>query len=47
MSRVGAYRGFGLWHEDIKEVAGICVDTKEIERISHQFGEEVEVFYKK
>lgn len=47
MGRVGAYRPFGLGHEDMKEVAGICVDTKEIERVSHQLGEEVEVFYKK
>jgi len=47
MGRVGAYRPFGLGHEDIKEIAGIFVDTKEIERVSHQLGEEVEVFYKK
>ena len=47
MGRVGAYRPFGLGHEDIKEMAGICVDTKEIERVSHQLGEEVEVFNKK
>ena len=37
MGRVGAYRPFGLGHEDIKEMAGICVDTKEIERVSNQF----------
>jgi len=47
MGRVGAYRPFGLGHEDIKEMAGICVDTKEIERVSNRLGEEVEVFYKK
>jgi hypothetical protein len=47
MSRVGAYRPFGLGHEDIKEMAGICVDTKEVERVSNQLGEEVEVFNKK
>jgi len=47
MGRVGAYRPFGLGHEDIKEMAGIGVATKEIERVSHQLGEEVEVFYKK
>lgn len=47
MGRVGAYRPFGLGHEDIKEMAGILVDTKEIERVSHQLGEEVELFYKK
>jgi hypothetical protein len=47
MGRVGAYRPFGLGHEDIKEMAGICVDTKEIERSCHQLGRDVEVFYKK
>jgi len=47
MGRVGAYRPFGLGHEDIKEMAGICVDTKEIERVSNQIGEQAEVFYKK
>jgi hypothetical protein len=47
MSTVGAYRPFGLGHQDIKQMAGICVDTKEIERISHQLGEQVEVFHKK
>ena len=47
MGRVGAYRPFVLGHEDIKEMAGIYVATKEIERVSHQLGEEAEVFYKK
>jgi len=47
MGRVGAYRPFGLGHEDIKELAGICVDAKEIERASHRLGAEVEEFYKK
>jgi len=47
MGRVGAYRPFGLGHDDIKEMAGICVTTKEIERVSHRLGEQVEVFYKK
>ncbi len=47
IGRVGAYRPFGLGHEDIKEMAGIEVDSKAIERISHQLGEEVEVFYKR
>jgi len=47
MGRVGAYRPFGLGHEDIKEMAGIWVDAKEVERVSHQLGGEVEGFYKK
>ncbi len=38
MGRVGAYRSFGLGHEDTKEMADIYyVDTKEIERVSNQF----------
>ena len=47
MGRVGAYRPFALGHEDIKEMAGICVRAKEIERSSHVLGEEVEMFYKR
>lgn len=47
MGRVGAYRPFGLGHEDIKELAGINVGVKEIERVSHQLGEEAEEFQKK
>jgi hypothetical protein len=47
MGRVGAYRPFGLGHEDIKELAGIWVDAKEVERVSHQLGGQVEEFYKK
>jgi hypothetical protein len=46
MGRVGAYRPFGLGHEDIKEMAGIKVNTKEIERVSYQLGADVEKFYK-
>jgi hypothetical protein len=45
MARVGAYRPFGLGHEDIKEMADIEVDPKAIERIAHQLGEQVEEFY--
>ncbi len=44
IGRVGAYRPFGQGHEDIKEMAGIEVEPKAIERISHQLGEEVEAF---
>jgi len=46
MGRVGAYRSFGLGHEDIKAMAGLDVEAKGIERVSHQLGEEVEGFYK-
>jgi hypothetical protein len=43
-SRVGAYRSFGLGHEDIKEMAGIDITAKEVERISHKLGNEAENF---
>jgi hypothetical protein len=46
MGRVGAYRPFVLGHEDIKEMAGICVNAKEVERTSHQLGKQAEEFYK-
>ena len=34
MSKVGAYRSFGLGHEDLYELAGIRVSAKEVERVS-------------
>lgn len=37
MGSVGAYRFFGLGHDDIKEMADMCVDAKKIERVSNQF----------
>jgi len=46
MGRVGSFRPFGAGHEDIKEIAGILVESKEIERQCHQLGQEVEDFYK-
>jgi len=47
MAKAGAYRPFGLGHEDIREMAGIDVAVKAIERISHQLGEDVERFYRR
>jgi hypothetical protein len=44
-ARVGAYRAFGLGSEDIKEIAGIDVDAKEIERICNKLGRQVEEFF--
>jgi hypothetical protein len=44
MARAGANAPFALGHEDIKEMAGIEVDPKEIERVSHQIGGEMELF---
>lgn len=45
MSRVGAYRPFGLGHEDLYELAGIRVSAKEMERVSEQVGQEVETYH--
>lgn len=47
MARVGAYRPFGLGQEDIREMAGICVTDKEIERVSHRIGQQAEEFLKR
>jgi hypothetical protein len=45
MSRVGAYRSFGLGHEDLYELAGIRVSAKEVERVSEKVGRQVEAFH--
>lgn len=47
MTRVGAYRPFGLGHEDIKEMAGIDVTAKEIERTCNKLGWEADEFFGK
>ncbi len=44
MSKVGAYRSFGLGHEDLYELAGIRVSAKEVERISQRVGHQTEAF---
>ncbi len=44
MGRVGAYRAFRLGQEDIKEMVGIDITAKEIERISHELGGQAEEF---
>ncbi len=44
MGRVGAYRPFGLGHEDIKEIVGIEVTAKEIERMSNELGADMGAF---
>lgn len=44
MGRVGAYRPFGLGHEDIQEMAGFSVTAKEVERVSHKLGQQAEGF---
>lgn len=46
MGRVGAYRPFGQGSEDIKALAGIDINAKEIERVSQQLGMEAEEFCK-
>ncbi len=45
MSRVGAYRPFGLGHEDLYELAGIRVNAKEVERVSQETGKQVETYH--
>lgn len=47
MGRVGAYRSFALGQIDLKELAGISVTVKEIERYSEQLGHEMELFFDK
>lgn len=47
MARVGAYRPFGVGSDDIKELAGISVTPKEIERVSCRIGKVVEAFSEK
>jgi hypothetical protein len=44
MSKVGAYRPFGLGHEDLEELAGIRVSAKEVERVSQMVGGQVETY---
>jgi len=45
MSKVGAYRPFGLGHEDLYELADIRVSAKEVERISQMVGGQAEAFH--
>lgn len=47
MARAGAYRAFGLGHEDIKEMAGISVTAKEIDRACNKLGQQAEEFLTK
>lgn len=45
MSKVGAYRPFGLGHEDLEELGGIRVSSKEVERVSQMVGGQVEGYH--
>lgn len=45
MSKVGAYRPFGLGREDLYELADIRVSAKEVERISQMVGGQAEAFH--
>ncbi len=47
MSRAGTYKPFSFGQEDIKELAGLHVATKEIERQSNQSGQQVEKYFEK
>jgi hypothetical protein len=44
MGRAGAKEPFALGQEDLKEMAGIEVASKEIERVCHRLGEEIETY---
>jgi hypothetical protein len=44
-SKVGAYRPFGLGHDDLYELADIRVSAKEVERISQTVGGQAEAFH--
>ena len=44
ISKVGAYRSFGLGHEELYELAGIRDSAKEVERISQMVGHQTEAF---
>jgi hypothetical protein len=46
MSKVGAYRSFGLGYQDLYELAGIRVNAKEVERVSEMVGRQVEAFHR-
>jgi hypothetical protein len=45
MSKVGAYRPFGLGQEDLYELADIRVSAKEVERVSQAVGDQAEAFH--
>jgi hypothetical protein len=45
ISKVGAMRPFGLGHQDLYELADICVTAKEVERQSHIVGDQIELFH--
>jgi len=45
MSKVGAYRPFGLGQEDLYELADIRVEAKAVERVSQMVGSQVESFH--
>lgn len=46
MSRVGAMRPFGAGQEDLYELANIRVNAKEVERVSHMVGSQIEAFHR-
>jgi hypothetical protein len=46
MSKVGAYRSFGLGYQDLYELAGLRLSAKEVERVSEMVGRQVEAFHR-
>ncbi len=47
MTHVGAKEPFAQGRSDLKELAGIEVETKQVERVSAQLGAQVESFYQR
>ena len=47
MARVGALRPYAQGRDDIRELAGLHVNAKDIERISYDLGPEVDAFSRK
>lgn len=45
MSKIGAYRPFGIGHQDLYELADIRVNAKAVERVSQTVGAQVEAFH--
>jgi hypothetical protein len=47
MARVGAKEAFEQGRGDMEELAGLVVQTKQMERISGQLGQQVAAFYQR
>jgi hypothetical protein len=45
IGRVGTLRSFGLSKNDLEAIAGVCVTSKEVERVCHNLGQIEEKYY--